>query len=278
MRAAATGSAAAGERTSSGELPVSVTPPAWDSGQRRVSVRDLPPDVRLRLWRFRAIVVIVVGVVFTIVARLAGRALARHPGRHHRHRVPVADRRGLRGRRQRGRRARGAPGGSSPGCAATGTSRSTRGPSPTAGKSSTTWSIGPTGVYAIDSEKWDKRVPIRTCNGKRLYLGPEITEGAARARHLGGAAGQRDPVRRRSAIDVPVRAALAIYGPKIPWDIATIRDVDVFTGTALAQVPEAPRPDATALPRLTREQVRHDLRHGEQRCCLTSRRRGPSHR
>ncbi|MFY9670410.1 MAG: hypothetical protein WAK44_20865, partial [Trebonia sp.] len=68
VRAAATGSAAAGERTSSGELPVSVTPPAWDSGQRRIGVRDLPPDVRLRMWRFRAIVVIVVGVVFTIVA------------------------------------------------------------------------------------------------------------------------------------------------------------------------------------------------------------------
>ena len=68
VRAAATDSAAAGERTSSGELPVSVTPPAWDSGPRRIRVRDLPPDVRLRMWRFRAIVVIVVGVVFTIVA------------------------------------------------------------------------------------------------------------------------------------------------------------------------------------------------------------------
>jgi hypothetical protein len=42
VQAAATGSAAAGERTSSGELPVSVTPPAWDSGQRRPAVRDLP--------------------------------------------------------------------------------------------------------------------------------------------------------------------------------------------------------------------------------------------
>src|SRR5580693_2492713 len=73
VRAAATGSAAtdsaaAGERTSSGKLPVSVTPPAWDSGPRRHTVRDLPPDVRLRMWRFRAIVVIVVGVFFTIVA------------------------------------------------------------------------------------------------------------------------------------------------------------------------------------------------------------------
>src|SRR4029077_1058539 len=68
VRAAAAGSAAAGAPSSFRELPVSVTPPAWDSGQRRIGVRDLPPDVRLRMWRFRAIVVIVVGVVFTIVA------------------------------------------------------------------------------------------------------------------------------------------------------------------------------------------------------------------
>ena len=29
--------------------------------------------------------------------------------------------------------------------------------------------VGPTGVYAIDSEKWDSKVRTRTLNGKRLY-------------------------------------------------------------------------------------------------------------
>src|SRR6202000_1161745 len=33
--------------------------------------------------------------------------------------------------------------------------------------------VGPTGVYAIDSEKWDAKLPIRTWNGKKLYHGPE---------------------------------------------------------------------------------------------------------
>ena len=123
VQAAATDSAAAGERTSSGELPVSVTPPAWDSGPaaaqrprpaaRRAAAhvavsRDRRDRRRRRLHDRR---------------QLAGRALARHPGRRHRHRVPVADGRGHRGRRQRGRRDGGAPGGSSPGCAAPGTSR-----------------------------------------------------------------------------------------------------------------------------------------------------------
>jgi hypothetical protein len=32
---------------------------------------------------------------------------------------------------------------------------------------------------------------------------------------------------------VTVRAAMAVYGPKIPWDIAEIRDVDVFSGDRL---------------------------------------------
>jgi hypothetical protein len=26
---------------------------------------------------------------------------------------------------------------------------------------------------------------------------------------------------------------MAVYGPKIPWDVATIRDVDVFSGPRL---------------------------------------------
>ena len=36
-----------------------------------------------------------------------------------------------------------------------------------------------------------------------------------------------------SVRNVVVRPALAIYGPHIPWDIAVIRDVDVFNGDRL---------------------------------------------
>jgi hypothetical protein len=32
---------------------------------------------------------------------------------------------------------------------------------------------------------------------------------------------------------VSVRPTMAVYGPKIPWDVATIRDVDVFSGPRL---------------------------------------------
>ncbi|MFZ2048434.1 MAG: nuclease-related domain-containing protein [Trebonia sp.] len=252
VRAAATGSAAAGERTSSGELPVSVTPPAWDSGQRRIGVRDLPPDVRLRMWRFRAIVVIVVGVVFTIVASWqVGLSLAILAGvidTVYRSRTAAdieaggseaAARRRTRRQLSRLRRA--------------GYQALNARPIPGSREVIDHLVIGPTGVYAIDSERWHKRVPIRTYNGKQLWHGPENKK--QRLEHANWEA-QQASERLSTAVgfDVPVRAAMAIYGPKIPWDIATIKDVDVFTGTALGKYLKR-RGRMRSLPRLSKEQV-----------------------
>ncbi|HET6185911.1 MAG TPA: nuclease-related domain-containing protein [Trebonia sp.] len=252
VRAAATGSAAAGERTSSGELPVSVTPPAWDSGQRRIGVRDLPPDVRLRMWRFRAIVVIVVGVVFTIVASWqVGLSLAILAGvidTVYRSRTAAdieaggseaAARRRTRRQLSRMRRA--------------GYLALNARPIPNSREVIDHLVVGPTGVYAIDSERWHKRVPIRTYNGKQLWHGPENKK--ARLEHAKWEA-QQASERLSTAVgfDVPVRAAMAIYGPKIPWDIATIKDVDVFTGTALGKYLKR-RGRMRGLPRLSKEQV-----------------------
>lgn len=86
--------------------------------------------------------------------------------------------------------------------------------------------VGPTGVYAIDSERWDRRLQVRVVDGQ-LFHGPSShkvrLEGArweaARAAELiGDALGQQ----------VDVRPAIAIYGPKIPWSVLTVRNVDVF--------------------------------------------------
>jgi hypothetical protein len=244
--------AAAGERTSSSELPVSVTPPAWDSGPRRRTVRDLPPDVRLRMWRFRAIVVIVVGVVFTIVANWqVGLSLAILAG--------VID---------TVYRSRTAPDVAAGGSAAAASRRTRRQlarmrragylalnarPIPNSREVIDHLVIGPTGVYAIDSERWHKRVPIRTFNGKQLWHGPENKK--QRLEHANWEA-QQASERLSTAVgfDVPVRAAMAIYGPKIPWDIATIKDVDVFTGTGLGKYLMR-RGRMRGLPRLSKEQV-----------------------
>ena len=92
--------------------------------------------------------------------------------------------------------------------------------------------MGPAGVFAIDSEAWDKRLPVRTRNGRQLWHGPfsmkdrlEHARGEAEwaATRLSGALGS----------PVAVRPSMAVYGPKIHWDVATIRDVDVFSGPRL---------------------------------------------
>jgi nuclease-like protein len=92
--------------------------------------------------------------------------------------------------------------------------------------------VGPTGVYAIDSERWDKRLPVRVLGGKQLFHGPfsrkerleEARWEAAQASELiGGSLGQ----------PVDVRPAIAIYGPKIPWHVMTVRNVDVFSADDL---------------------------------------------
>lgn len=92
--------------------------------------------------------------------------------------------------------------------------------------------IGPAGVFAIDSEAWDKRLPVRTKNARQLWHGPfSMTERLEHARWeseraaelLSGAVGS----------PVTVRPAMAVYGPTIRWDVMTIRDVDVFSGPRL---------------------------------------------
>jgi hypothetical protein len=92
--------------------------------------------------------------------------------------------------------------------------------------------VGPAGVFAIDSEAWDKRMPVRTSSHKQLWLGPENKKD--RLEHARWEA-ERAADLLSSAIgkQVAVRPVVAVYGPKILWDVATIREVDVFNGPRL---------------------------------------------
>ena len=230
----------------------SVTPPAWDSGQRRLSVRDLPPDVRLGIWRLRIIIVVVVGVIFTIIASWpVGLSLAIVAGiidTVYRSRTASDIAAGgsaanaqRRTRRQLSRMRRA------------GYLTLNARPIPNSREVIDHLVVGPTGVYAIDSERWHKKVPIRTFNGKQLWHGPENKK--ARLEHAKWEAQQASE--RLSAslgFEVTVRPAMAIYGPKIPWGIATIRNVDVFTGTALGKYLRR-RGRMRELPRMTTDQV-----------------------
>jgi Nuclease-related domain len=93
--------------------------------------------------------------------------------------------------------------------------------------------IGPSGVYAIDSEHWDRRLPVRVtgASGKGvLYHGPYSQ--ADRLAHARWEAGEATRLITAELQEpVSVRAAMAIYGPEIKWGVATLRGVEVFSGS-----------------------------------------------
>ncbi len=229
--------------------------------QPRVSVRDLPPDVQLAFWRTRAILIVVVGAVTAALTRnweiavtlaiLAGIAdtvrRARNPNLHlllngARHSGSHKQTRGQLNKMRR-----------------EGYFTLDARAIPNSREVIDHLVVGPTGVYAIDSEGWDARLPIRVINGKRLYLGPESMKD--RLVHAAWEASQAAEILSAAlGYDVAVRPALAIYGPRVPWDVATIRDVDVFTGPALGKYlkqrhRKRSQPNE-GVPSLTREEVR----------------------
>jgi hypothetical protein len=89
--------------------------------------------------------------------------------------------------------------------------------------------IGPSGVYAIDSEKWDKRLPVRTLSHRKLFHGP-----INKKDRLDEARWEADQASKiisaQVGFEVPVQPSVAIYGPAIPWKVMTVRDVDVYSG------------------------------------------------
>ncbi|MDX6742901.1 nuclease-related domain-containing protein [Actinocorallia sp. A-T 12471] len=89
--------------------------------------------------------------------------------------------------------------------------------------------IGPTGVYAIDSETWDKRLPVRAMSHTRLFHGPfEMKDRLDEARWEANQASRL--LGKALATDIPVQPSVAIYGPAIPWRVMSVRNVDVYAG------------------------------------------------
>lgn len=225
-----------------------------DSDQpQRTRVRDLALDARVRLWRLRALIMLIVGVVFSIIAGwptgitlavLAGIADTIYRSRT----VGSVPPRGKLDRAQRSTQKQLA--------------RMHRAgylawharPIPGSMEVIDHLVVGPTGIYAIDSEKWDKKMPIRTRNGKQLWHGPESKK--ERLEHARWEAGQASE-RLSAALgrDIRVRPAMAVYGPSIPWDIATIREVDVFSGDRLRKYLRR-RARTKGVSQLSRDEVR----------------------
>jgi len=200
-------------------------------GQHLGNLAHLSADSRMRAWQRRAIIAVVVGVVFTIVVSwrwgLTLAVLAAIADTIYRSRTTftgegeaqlnAAQRRT---RRQLGRLER------------SGYRAMNNVHIPGSEDQIDHLVVGRAGVFAIDSEAWDRRLPLRPRLGKELWLGPHNMqdrvdharwESERAAELLSGALGSR----------VTVRPAMAVYGPKMPWPVVTIRDVDVFRGQRL---------------------------------------------
>lgn len=104
--------------------------------------------------------------------------------------------------------------------------------------------VGPTGVFAVDSEKWDRHLPVRAYPN-RLFVGP-----FSRNERLREARWEADRVREllraELGFDVEVIPSLAIYGPTIPWKVLHVRGVDVFTGGRVRKWIRRRRPSLAA--------------------------------
>jgi Trypsin-like peptidase domain/Nuclease-related domain len=112
--------------------------------------------------------------------------------------------------------------------------------------------VGPTGVYVIVCESWDKQLPVRTERAMQLWNGPfDKTGELEHARREAKQASDRLTCALGS--EISVRPAMAIYGPRIPWNVATIRDVDVFSGARLRkylrQIKDRPKLSAAEIER-----------------------------
>jgi Nuclease-related domain len=92
--------------------------------------------------------------------------------------------------------------------------------------------IGPAGVFAVDSERWDRRLPVRATQGDQLFHGPYSQTSRLRHAQL-EAAEAAQLISAGIGRGLRVRPAMVIYGPRVPWTVARIGGVDVFGGRRL---------------------------------------------
>jgi len=199
------------------------------AGQRRGTLAQLSGYPRMRVWQLRALVAVIVLVAFSIlvswklgltlavVVVIADTIYRARKGYAGQVRLTAAQRHTRRQLNKLGRAGYRAMHAS---------------PIPDSEDQIDHLVVGPAGVFAIDSENWDKRLIVRTKSGKQLYHGPFSKKD--RLEHARWEAQRAaDLLSSETGGRVSVRPAMAVYGPKVPWDVATIREVDVFSGPRL---------------------------------------------
>lgn len=88
--------------------------------------------------------------------------------------------------------------------------------------------VGPAGVFSLNTERWDRRLQIRTIGG-HLFHGPDDKE--PRLEHSRWEASQAAAlISAEFGRPVRVQPVMIVYGPKIPWVVNKLQGVDVFDG------------------------------------------------
>jgi hypothetical protein len=113
--------------------------------------------------------------------------------------------------------------------------------------------IGPGGIFAIDSELWDRRLPVRGVRSGHLYHGPYSQKKRLEHARL-EAAQASELLSEELGRDIRARPAMVIYGPTVPWNVATLDGVDVFSGGRIRKY-FARQTKVSRGSRLDREQV-----------------------
>jgi hypothetical protein len=199
------------------------------AGQRRGNLAHLSANPRMRIWQLRVVVAVVILVAFSIlvswqlgltlavIAIIADTIYRARKGYAGKIRLTAAQRRTRRQLNKLGR---------------AGYRAMHARPIPESQDQIDHLVVGPAGVFAIDSEDWDKRLAVRTKKGTQLWHGPFSKKD--RLQHAQWEAQRAaDLLTEATGKPVSVRATMAVYGPRIPWDVATIREVDVFSGPRL---------------------------------------------
>jgi hypothetical protein len=118
--------------------------------------------------------------------------------------------------------------------------------------------VGPAGVFTFDSQRLDRRLPLRMRDGM-LYHGRASME--RRLDHARLEAGYaKRLIENELGQPVAVHPAMVVYGPKTSWMIMRVKGVDVFDGHRIGryfrrQSSDVRRGSAHAKSRLSPERI-----------------------
>jgi hypothetical protein len=127
--------------------------------------------------------------------------------------------------------------------------------------------VGPAGVFTFDSQRLDRRLPLRMRDGMlyhgRASMEPRLDHARLEAGHA------KRLIESELGQPVAVRPAMVVYGPNTSWMIMRVKGVDVFDGHRIGryfrrQSSDVRRGSARARSRLSTERIEAIMKAAER--------------